>query len=67
MPGAVARTSTQALNNVTLPYVLAIADLGWRAALAQNPGFAKGLNVSEGQIRHAEVARALGLGGPIAA
>ncbi len=67
MPGAVARTSTQALNNVTLPYVLAIADLGWRAALAQNPGFAKGLNVSEGQIRHPEVARALGLGGPIAA
>jgi alanine dehydrogenase len=67
MPGAVARTSTQALNNVTLPYVAAIADLGWRKALAEDAGFASGLNVSEGHIRHAAVAKALGLTHLIAA
>ena len=63
MPGAVARTSTQALNNVTLPYVMAIADKGWRAAFADDPGFAKGLNVRAGAIRHPAVAKALGLDG----
>lgn len=67
MPGAVARTSTQALNNVTLPYIAAIANKGWRAALAEDPGFAKGLNVSDGRIRHAAVAAALGLKHLIAA
>ena len=60
MPGAVARTSTQALNNVTLPYVMAIADLGWRKALAQDSGFAKGLNVCDGRVCHPAVAQALG-------
>ncbi len=60
MPSAVARTSTQALNNVTLPYVAAIADKGWQAALAEDTGFAKGLNVSTGRIRHAAVAKSLG-------
>ena len=67
MPGAVARTATQALNNVTLPYVLRLADAGWYAALKADPGFAKGLNVSGGQIKHPAVAEALGLAGLIAA
>jgi alanine dehydrogenase len=62
MPGAVARTSTFALTNATLPYVRAIADRGWEAALARDPGFASGLNVQAGRIRHAAVARDLGLG-----
>jgi alanine dehydrogenase len=59
MPGAVARTSTFALNNVTLPYVAAIAGLGWSAALASDPGFAAGLNVHAGKVRHPGVAQAL--------
>ena len=59
MPGAVARTATQALNNVTLPYVLNLAERGWRCAFAEDPGFAQGLNVSAGKIRHAAVAEAL--------
>jgi alanine dehydrogenase len=61
MPGGVARTSTQALNNVTLSYVLALADKGWRRALAEDPGFAQGLNVHEGKITHPAVASALGV------
>ncbi len=61
MPGAVARTSTLALNNVTLPYVEALAELGMQAAFAADPGFAKGLNVHRGRVMHCEVARALGL------
>ncbi|MEZ5559302.1 MAG: alanine dehydrogenase [Pseudomonadales bacterium] len=59
MPGAVARTSTLALNNVTLPYVLQLANLGWQQALTQDPYFATGLNVHQGRIRHARVAEAL--------
>ena len=61
MPGAVARTSTQALNNVTLPYVKALAALGRREAFRRDPGFAAGLNVHDGAIRHPRVAEALGL------
>jgi alanine dehydrogenase len=61
MPGAVARTSTLALNNVTLPYVKALAELGWKAALERDPGFARGLNVHDGQIVHPAVRHALGL------
>jgi alanine dehydrogenase len=61
MPGAVARTSTQALTNVTLPYVKALADKGWSRALAEDAHFANGLNVHRGAIRHAEVAAALNL------
>lgn len=61
MPGAVARTSTVALTNVTLPYIKALADKGWRQALADDPHLADGLNVHAGEIRHAEVARALDL------
>ncbi len=60
MPGAVARTATLALNNVTLPFVSALAKLGWRQALAADPHFAAGLNVHQGQIRHPQVAEALG-------
>ncbi len=59
MPGAVARTSTFALTNATLPYVRMLADLGWEAALAKDAGFAAGLNVHAGEIRHAAVAEAL--------
>ena len=59
MPGAVARTATQALNNVTLPYVTALAKHSWQDAFANDPGFAQGLNISAGKIRHAAVAEAL--------
>ena len=62
MPGAVARTSTYALNNVTLPRALRIADIGWKAALQANPHLAAGLNVHEGQVTCEAVARALGYG-----
>lgn len=60
MPGAVARTSTYALNNVTLPHALRIADLGWKAALRADPHLAAGLNVCEGKITCEPVALALG-------
>ena len=60
MPGAVARTSTFALNNATLPFVLALADKGINAALRANPHLLAGLNVYEGQITHPAVAEALG-------
>ena len=60
MPGAVARTSTYALNNVTLPHALRIAVLGWKAALAANPHLAAGLNVSGGRVTYEAVARELG-------
>jgi alanine dehydrogenase len=61
MPGAVARTSTFALNNVTLPFVLALADKGWRRALADDPHLRSGLNVAAGQVTCAPVAEAHGL------
>ena len=61
MPGAVPRTSTFALTNATLPYVRALADLGWQAALRRDPGLAAGLNVYAGHITHDAVAKALGL------
>jgi len=65
MPGAVARTSTYALNNVTLPHALAIADAfdgpeGWKSALADNPHLANGLNVHAGKVTYEAVARELG-------
>jgi len=60
MPGAVARTSAFALNNATLPYVLALADMGWKAALAADPHLRNGLNVVDGKLTHAGVAHALG-------
>jgi alanine dehydrogenase len=61
MPGAVARTSAYALNNATLPYVLALANKGWRQALAQDAGFRDGLNVHAGRVTCEAVATALGL------
>lgn len=60
MPGAVARTSTYALNNVTLPHALRIADLGWKEALRASPHLAAGLNVHAGKVTHPAVAGALG-------
>jgi len=61
MPGAVPRTSTFALNNVTLPFARKLADHGWKAAMQADPHLANGLNVHEGQVTNAAVAEALGL------
>ncbi|MGH7115449.1 MAG: alanine dehydrogenase [Stellaceae bacterium] len=61
MPGAVARTSTVALNNATLPFVLAIAERGWRGALGDDAHLRHGLNICRGRVTHPAVARALGL------
>ncbi|NFV81698.1 alanine dehydrogenase [Magnetospirillum aberrantis] len=57
MPGAVARTSAFALNNATLPFVLALADKGWVGAVSEDPHLRAGLNVHRGQVTHAAVAR----------
>jgi alanine dehydrogenase len=61
MPGAVARTSTFALNNATLPFILALADKGPTKALADDPHLLNGLNVHKGRIAHPAVGAALGL------
>jgi len=61
MPGAVPRTSTLALTNATLPFVLALADKGWRQALLDDPHLAAGLNVNDGRVTCLAVAQALGL------
>jgi len=61
IPGAVARTSTFALTNVTLPYALKIANQGLKTAMAQDSALAKGLNVSGGRITYPAVAKALNL------
>ncbi len=60
MPGAVSRTSTYALNNVTLPHALRIADLGWREAMRADPHLAQGLNVHAGRVTYPAVAAELG-------
>ncbi|HEY5855551.1 MAG TPA: alanine dehydrogenase [Aldersonia sp.] len=60
MPGAVPRTSTYALTNATLPYVVALADQGWDAATAANPHLANGLSTHDGKLLSAEVAQAHG-------
>ncbi len=60
MPGAVPRTSTYALNNATLPYVLALATKGWRQALRDDAHLRGGLNICAGQVTHGAVAAALG-------
>ncbi len=62
MPGAVARTSTIALGNATLPFTLALAEKGWRQALADDPHLRRGLNVHAGEVTHAAVAHDLGMG-----
>ncbi len=61
MPGAVARTSTFALNNATLPFTLALADKGWRQALLDDAHLANGLNVAGGKLTYEAVARDLDL------
>jgi len=58
MPGVVPRTSTFGLNNATLPYVLRLADAGWKEALRSDTGFMHGLNIHEGHICCEAVARA---------
>jgi alanine dehydrogenase len=61
MPGGVARTSTYALNNATLPFVLAIADKGWRTAIVDDVHLRNGLNVVNGAVVHRTVCEALAL------
>lgn len=60
MPGAVPHTSTYALNNATLPFVLEIAGKGWKRALAENPHLRNGLNICMGEVTNSAVAEALG-------
>jgi alanine dehydrogenase len=61
MPGAVARTSTIALTNATIEYALEIANKGYRRAILENPGLAKGVNVMSGKVTYRAVAEALNL------
>lgn len=61
MPGAVPRTSTRALTLNTLPYVLEIAEKGWRKAIRENPSLEKGVNLIEGKITYKAVAEAFNL------
>ncbi len=59
MPGAVPETSTRALTTATLPYVIALAEKGWKRALAEDPALALGLNVHDGHVTNSHVAAAL--------
>ncbi|EAQ43339.1 alanine dehydrogenase [Roseobacter sp. MED193] len=61
MPGAVARTSTQALGNATLPFMLNLANKGWRQACEDDPHLLNGLNVHAGKLTYFAVGKALGL------
>jgi alanine dehydrogenase len=61
MPGAVPHTSTYALTNATLPYVLRLAELGWEAALSADPALAAGLSTHNGALTSLQVAHDLGL------
>jgi alanine dehydrogenase len=67
MPGAVPVTSTKALTNATIPYIRRLAEQGVDAALADDPGFQKGLNVRNGEIVYGPVAKAYAEGTPVAA
>lgn len=60
MPGAVPRTSTQALTNVTLPYIYRLAEAGFKGAVAADPALARGVNIHAGCVVHAGVATSLG-------
>lgn len=62
MPGAVPNTSTYALTNATLPYIVSLADNGWAEALRRDPALARGLNTHDGKVVYREVAEAHGLG-----
>ncbi len=61
MPGAVARTATLALGNATMPFMIALADKGWKQACADDPHLLNGLNVHKGHITYAAVGKALGM------
>lgn len=61
MPGAVGRTSTYALTNVTLPYVLQLAKKGFQKAIAENPGLARGVNIHQGKVTNPAVAATFGV------
>ncbi|KZX94335.1 MULTISPECIES: alanine dehydrogenase [unclassified Sulfitobacter] len=61
MPGAVARTSTIALGNATMPFMLALANKGWKQACADDPHLKAGLNVHAGKLTYAAVGEALGI------
>ncbi|WP_425039800.1 alanine dehydrogenase [Primorskyibacter sp. S187A] len=61
MPGAVARTSTMALSNATMPFMLALADKGWKQACADDPHLLNGLNVHAGKLTYYAVGKALGI------
>ena len=60
MPGAVPVTSTRALTNATMPYVIHLADVGVPQAARENPGLAKGVNVVDGKVTYQPVAEATG-------
>jgi alanine dehydrogenase len=62
MPAAVARTSTLALTQATLPFLLRLAGLGWRRALQEDPHLRAGLNVCAGEVTCRAVGEALGVG-----
>lgn len=61
MPGAVPNTSTHALTNATLPYIVEVANRGWREALRRDPALAKGLNTHDGEVTYSSVGEAHGL------
>ncbi len=61
MPGGVPRTSTLALTNATFPYLLQLANQGWKRALKNNAALSKGLNIVDGKVTHRGVAEAIGL------
>jgi alanine dehydrogenase len=64
IPGAFPRTSTFALTNATFPYVLQIADKGYKKAMEENAALRKGLNLMDGQVVYQAVAESLGLKNP---
>jgi alanine dehydrogenase len=61
IPGAVGRTSSYALANVTLPYVLELANKGWRKAMRENAALLKGLNIANSKVTFRAIAEAFGL------
>jgi alanine dehydrogenase len=61
MPGAVPRTSTMALTNATLPYVLEMANKGYERAMEENPEIARGINLIRGEVVNRAVAESLGM------
>jgi len=61
MPGAVPRTSTYALTNVTLKYAVMLANLGWKEAITRDEALRKGVNILNGKVSYKQVADDLGL------